>query len=166
MNLPQTAPSGQPLLYRFLHQRTGLQLLDNQCLSNVNIQQGEVLQLLPTVTGAGNALTTGPTISEISDSPVPNSNLEASIPMSSNPGPSNSGPSADGNSDAAVWYVAKSDGQREGPLALSVLKDRVAAGKLLPTDLLWKQGFTSWTPARGVPELYGTSSGATPGPAT
>jgi len=70
------------------------------------------------------------------------------------------------NPDASIWYVAKPDGQREGPLPMSILRGRAAAGQLLPTDLIWTQGFSSWMPARGVPDLYGPSLGASPGPTT
>lgn len=71
---------------------------------------------------------------------------------------------SDANSDASIWYFAKPDGQREGPFPITVLKGRMAAGQLQPTDLIWKQGFSAWTPAREVPDLYGPSPGAAPAP--
>ena len=59
-------------------------------------------------------------------------------------------------SDAAdaVWYVGKADGQREGPLQLSQLKQRIAAGQLTGETLVWKDGMPDWVPAQTVPELF------------
>jgi len=55
MRLPQTAPDGQPLSYKFHHKRSGKQLLDDQCLADVGVQDGDVLRLNPEITaGAGN----------------------------------------------------------------------------------------------------------------
>ncbi|MCE9553839.1 MAG: EsaB/YukD family protein [Planctomycetes bacterium] len=53
MNLPQNAPDGQPLSYKFHHKRSGKQLLDEQCLCDVGVQNGDVLRLQPEIT-AGN----------------------------------------------------------------------------------------------------------------
>ena len=50
MELPQTAPDGQPLSYKFHHKRSGKQLLDEQCLADVNAQEGDVLRLQPEIT--------------------------------------------------------------------------------------------------------------------
>ena len=50
MNLPQTAPDGQPLSYKFHHKRSGKQLLDEQCLADVACQGGDVLRLQPEIT--------------------------------------------------------------------------------------------------------------------
>jgi uncharacterized ubiquitin-like protein YukD len=50
MNLPQTAPDGQPLSYRFHHKRSGKQLLDDQRLVDVGVQEGDVLRLHPEIT--------------------------------------------------------------------------------------------------------------------
>lgn len=50
MNLPQSAPDGQPLSYKFHHKRSGKQLLDDQCLANVGCQNGDVLRLQPEIT--------------------------------------------------------------------------------------------------------------------
>ncbi len=55
---------------------------------------------------------------------------------------------------AAVWYVGKADGQREGPLQLSQLKQRIAAGQLTGETLVWKDGMPDWVPAQTVPELF------------
>ncbi len=55
MQMPQTAPDGQPLSYKFHHKRSGKQLLDEQCLADVGVQEGDVLRLNPEIT-AGAAL--------------------------------------------------------------------------------------------------------------
>lgn len=53
MNFPQYAPDGQPLSYKFQHRASGKQLLDNQCLKDVGVKEGDVLRLQPEIT-AGN----------------------------------------------------------------------------------------------------------------
>ncbi len=53
MNLPQMAPDGQPLSYKFHHKRSGKQLLDHQCLADVEVQPGDVLRLQPEITAGG-----------------------------------------------------------------------------------------------------------------
>lgn len=53
MRLPQTAPDGQPLSYKFHHKRSGKQLLDDQCLADAGVQDSDVLRLQPEIT-AGN----------------------------------------------------------------------------------------------------------------
>ena len=50
MGLPQIAPEGQPLSYKFHHKRSGKQLLDEQRLCEVGVQQGDVLRLQPEIT--------------------------------------------------------------------------------------------------------------------
>jgi uncharacterized ubiquitin-like protein YukD len=53
MNLPKTGPDGQPLSYKFLHKRSGKQLLDDQQLIDVGVQEGDVLRLRPEITAGG-----------------------------------------------------------------------------------------------------------------
>ena len=50
LRLPQTAPDGQPLSYKFHHKRTGKQLLDQQSFSESGVQEGDVLRLQPEIT--------------------------------------------------------------------------------------------------------------------
>jgi hypothetical protein len=50
MNLPQSAPDGQPLSYKFHHRPSGKQLLDDQALSAVQAKDGDVLRLQPEIT--------------------------------------------------------------------------------------------------------------------
>ena len=50
MHLPQFAPDGQPLSYKFHHKRSGRQVLDEQTLAEVGVQDGDVLRLNPEIT--------------------------------------------------------------------------------------------------------------------
>jgi len=50
MNFPQYAPDGQPLSYKFHHRASGKQLLDDQCLLDVEAKAGDVLRLQPEIT--------------------------------------------------------------------------------------------------------------------
>lgn len=59
MRLPQTAPDGQPLSYKFHHKRSGKQLLDEQCLADVGVQEGDVLRLNPEITAGTDGMFRG-----------------------------------------------------------------------------------------------------------
>ena len=50
MSLPESAPDGQPLSYKFHHRASGKQLLDTQCLKDVGVKTGDVLRLQPEIT--------------------------------------------------------------------------------------------------------------------
>lgn len=50
MNLPQYAPDGQPLSYKFHHRASGKQMLDSQTLVDVGVKDGDVLRLQPEIT--------------------------------------------------------------------------------------------------------------------
>lgn len=50
MSLPQVGPDGQPLSYKFHHKASGKQLLDEQCLDDVGVRDGDVLRLQPEIT--------------------------------------------------------------------------------------------------------------------
>ncbi len=50
MRFPLTAPDGQPLSYKFHHRASGKQLLDDQCLADVGVKDGDVLRLQPEIT--------------------------------------------------------------------------------------------------------------------
>jgi DNA-binding CsgD family transcriptional regulator len=54
---------------------------------------------------------------------------------------------------ADQWYYTQ-QGQRQGPVAEEQFKSLAAAGKLKPTDKVWKQGMASWGPATGVEGLF------------
>jgi uncharacterized ubiquitin-like protein YukD len=53
MNFPQYAPDGQILSYKFHHRSSGKQLLDDQCLRDVGVKDGDVLRLQPEITAGG-----------------------------------------------------------------------------------------------------------------
>src|SRR5258708_8523814 len=50
MKFPQYAPDGQPLSYKFHHRASGKQLLDEQCLADVGVKEGDILRLQPEIT--------------------------------------------------------------------------------------------------------------------
>jgi hypothetical protein len=54
---------------------------------------------------------------------------------------------------ATEWYYSK-NGSKHGPVAGAELEALAVAGKLLPTDLVWKDGFASWQPAAKVEGLF------------
>jgi hypothetical protein len=54
---------------------------------------------------------------------------------------------------ATDWYYSK-NGSKHGPVASAELKALARAGKLLPTDLIWKEGMSSWKPATKVKGLF------------
>ena len=54
---------------------------------------------------------------------------------------------------AEKWYYSR-EGQQRGPLTPSQIKELVAAGKLTPTDLIWKEGLESWIPASRLKGLF------------
>ncbi|MBL4700803.1 MAG: EsaB/YukD family protein [Phycisphaeraceae bacterium] len=50
MKMPQFAPDGQPLSYKFHHKASGRQLSDSQTLEQSGVQDGDVLRLQPEIT--------------------------------------------------------------------------------------------------------------------
>src|SRR5262245_37150544 len=54
---------------------------------------------------------------------------------------------------ATDWYYSK-NGSKYGPVASAELKALARAGKLMPTDLVWKEGVSSWKPAANVKGLF------------
>jgi hypothetical protein len=57
---------------------------------------------------------------------------------------------------ATDWYYSNS-GRKRGPVTSSQLKALARTGKLLPTDLVWKDGMSSWQPASKVKGLFPTA---------
>jgi hypothetical protein len=51
-----------------------------------------------------------------------------------------------------MWWYARDD-QHQGPFSETDFKELAASGRLRPTDLVWKNGFTDWAPAAAVPDL-------------
>ena len=62
------------------------------------------------------------------------------------------------------WYVSRS-GDRTGPFSGSQLKELAAEKKLLPEDLIWKEGMKEWASAAKAKGLFADSCGETPPPA-
>jgi hypothetical protein len=58
---------------------------------------------------------------------------------------------------AQEWYYQQ-NGQKHGPVSGTDLKHLVAAGKLQPTDLIWKEGMPKWVSARSVKGLFPAAS--------
>lgn len=50
MNLPVTAPDGQPMSYKFHHKASGRQLIDEQTFAQAGVRDGDVLRLQPEIT--------------------------------------------------------------------------------------------------------------------
>jgi uncharacterized ubiquitin-like protein YukD len=50
MKMPQFAPDGQPLSYKFHHKASGRQLIDSQTLVQSGVHDGDVLRLQPEIT--------------------------------------------------------------------------------------------------------------------
>ena len=50
MNLPLNSPDGQLMSYKLHHRRTGVQLLDQQTLSQAAVITGDELRLQPEIT--------------------------------------------------------------------------------------------------------------------
>ncbi|MCE0484457.1 MAG: GYF domain-containing protein [Methylacidiphilales bacterium] len=48
------------------------------------------------------------------------------------------------------WYYA-ADNEQKGPVNEAELKENLAANKIPPDTLVWKDGMESWTPANQVP---------------
>jgi len=69
---------------------------------------------------------------------------------------------------AAEWHYTK-EGQKCGPVSAAELKALAQAGKLTPTDMVWKAGMAEWKVASGVKGLFQTvtpvSSPPLPAPA-
>jgi hypothetical protein len=55
MNMPRHAPDGQLLSYKFHHQASHKQLLDDQTLVQAGVKNGDILRLQPEITAGGSA---------------------------------------------------------------------------------------------------------------
>lgn len=53
---------------------------------------------------------------------------------------------------AAQWYYAQNS-QQFGPLPVEQLRSMFSTGALRPSDLVWSDGLSAWTPAGQVPAL-------------
>jgi hypothetical protein len=61
------------------------------------------------------------------------------------------------------WYC-EIDGRQFGPMDAARLKRLAAAGKLRPTDLVWREGMQKKKPAQTVKGLFQDSGGSSPPP--
>ncbi len=62
----------------------------------------------------------------------------------------------------ARWYYAR-DKKKLGPFSFRQLQQIAAAGKLKPSDMVFKEGFQKWVPASSIERLLPpTASGASP----
>ncbi len=50
LHLPRHAPDGQLMSYKFHHRRLGVQLLDDQTLSQQKVVDGDVVRIQPEIT--------------------------------------------------------------------------------------------------------------------
>jgi len=50
LSMPRNSPDGQLLSYKFHHQATKRQLLDDQTLNNAGVKNGDVVRLVPEIT--------------------------------------------------------------------------------------------------------------------
>ena len=63
----------------------------------------------------------------------------------------------------ASWYCMVG-GSRYGPVDDAYLVQWIREGRLLPTDLVWREGMAQWAPAVQTPELAGHFAPAAAGP--
>lgn len=61
----------------------------------------------------------------------------------------------------AAWHYAKGD-ERFGPIGGRELKGLAESGRLLPADLIWKEGMGEWRPAREAKGLFPEPQAASP----
>ena len=52
----------------------------------------------------------------------------------------------------ADWYYARG-GRQEGPTDLQTVRDMIASGQLMASDLVWRDGMTDWQAAAEIPAL-------------
>src|SRR2546423_1356259 len=52
------------------------------------------------------------------------------------------------------WYYTQNGNQRYGPVPFSTLQQLAKSGKLKLTDMVWRHGMSSWTPASDVTGLF------------
>ncbi len=61
-----------------------------------------------------------------------------------------------------MWYVNVA-GEQKGPMSTGELRGMLARGQVGPSDMVWREGMTEWTPAGSVPELQPPAPAAAPG---
>lgn len=58
---------------------------------------------------------------------------------------------------ANEWYYALNGERSNSPVSSSQLKQMAAAGKLQPSDLVWKEGLPDWVPASSLKGLFAST---------
>ncbi len=58
----------------------------------------------------------------------------------------------------ADWWYSK-NGERQGPVSSSQLRQLAQTGELLPTDMVFKEGASQWTLASTINNLFPASTG-------
>jgi hypothetical protein len=61
------------------------------------------------------------------------------------------------------WFYA-SDGRQHGPILATELKELVQQGKILQSDLVWKEGMKNWKQAATIKGLFPTAHASGPPP--
>ena len=64
---------------------------------------------------------------------------------------------------ATEWFYARGD-QKQGPLSSAELGQLARSGKLLRTDLIWKEGMSEWRPAGEAAKLFEGVTSPEPSP--
>lgn len=60
-----------------------------------------------------------------------------------------------------AWYVGRG-GQRRGPVSWADLQGLAAGGKILPTDLVWREGMADWVAASTIAGLFAPAPSVPP----
>jgi hypothetical protein len=55
LHLPKHSPDGQLMSYKFHHRRLGIQLRDDQSLSQQKVEEGDIVRIQPEITAGGGA---------------------------------------------------------------------------------------------------------------
>ncbi len=51
------------------------------------------------------------------------------------------------------WMIQRGD-EKHGPYTWDQMREYAADGRVLPTDLAWREGMAQWLPAAQVPDLF------------
>jgi hypothetical protein len=60
LSLPRHAPDGQLMSYKFHHRRLGVQLIDDQTLSQQNVLADDIVRIQPEITAGAKTSARGP----------------------------------------------------------------------------------------------------------
>lgn len=55
---------------------------------------------------------------------------------------------------AGEYYIARGGKNKQGPYSSKQLKELAGSGRLMPTDLVWKEGFPKWVEANQIKGLF------------